>query len=339
MLFFRNDYGEGAHPKVLDALIKTNGESTVGYGEDNYTCEARELLKNELKCQSAEVYFISGGTQANLLMISSILRPHEAVLSANTGHINVHETGAIEATGHKILSLPSRDGKVCLDALKLELQRHTDHHMVKPRLLYLSNATELGSAYTKDELLTLRRFLNAHGLLLFIDGARLASALAVPESGLSLKDLPAIADAFSVGGTKNGALFGEALVIINPALQADFPYLMKQRGALLAKGRLLGVQFKALFEDGLFFEIGAHENEMALRLKTGLNALGFEFYIDSPTNQLFPILRRDQVEKLRKHCEFEVIEPRGEDAVIRFVTSWATSEKDVDSLIGVMRAL
>jgi threonine aldolase len=339
MLYFRNDYGEGAHPDVLRALADTNGASTGGYGEDPYTRAAQGAIRDAVGIEGVAVYFVTGGTQANLLAISSALRPHEAVLSADTGHINVHETGAIEATGHKVITVDAPDGKVSVDALQRAVERHADHHMVKPRLVYISDATELGTIYTKADLQALRAFLDARDLLLFIDGARLGAALTADGNDLTLPDLAALCDVFTIGGTKNGLLFGEAIVIPHPALRRDFPYLIKQRGALLAKGRLLGVQFGALFRDDLFYRIGRHENEMAAKLRRGLTSIGFSMYADSPTNQLFPIVTREQCEKLKEVCAFEQIEQLERDVVIRLVTSWATRAEDVDGLLAAMGKL
>lgn len=339
MIFFRNDYGQGAHEKVLEALIKTNREATVGYGEDAYCAAARALIRAEIGAPDADVYFIPGGTQTNLLMIGAALRPHEAVLSAATGHINVHETGAIEATGHKVLAIDTPDGKLTPALIDPVLRAHKDAHMVKPRMVYLSDATELGTIYTKAELEVIYAYCRAQRLYLFLDGARLGSALTAEPNDLTMADIARLTDCFYIGGTKNGALMGEALVITRPELKEDFPYHIKQRGALFAKGRLLGVQFQALFEDKLFYAIGRHENEMAARLKAGLTEAGYRFQADSPTNQLFPLVTEAELSRLREGYAFEVIDDTGALICIRFVTSWATTAEEVDALIGDMAAL
>lgn len=339
MYSFRNDYSEGAHPQILRALIDSNEKRTPGYGEDEYCDAARTLIRARIGRADAAVYFIPGGTQTNQLMISAALRPHEAVISARSGHINTHETGAIEATGHKVLAIEAPEGKLTPELIDRVCKEHADHHMVKPRMVYLSDATELGTIYQRDELDDISRFCRKRALWLFLDGARLGSALEAQGNDLTLSDIARMTDCFYIGGTKNGALFGEALVITRPELKADFPYLIKQRGALFAKGRLLGVQFKALFEGDLFFEIARHENEMAACLKRGLMELGVPLHVDTPTNQIFPVLQNEQVERLSERCVFEVIEPGAQSAVIRLVTSWATTAEDVEGLLTEFESL
>jgi len=333
MYSFRNDYSEGAHPNVLQALIDTNLTQTVGYGMDPFCKNARDTIRRLCNAPEADVHFLVGGTQANLIVIDSLLRPYEAVIAAHTGHVNVHETGAIEATGHKVCTAYAPDGKLTPALVESVLNAHSSEHMVLPRLVYVSDTTEIGTIYTKAELTALRRCCDAHNLFLFLDGARLGSALASPENDLTLPDLAALTDAFYIGGTKNGTLFGEALVMNAP--NDHFRWHMKQRGAMLAKGRLLGVQFEALLKDGLYVEIARHANEMAFRLRDGIAALGYPFPVPSPSNQQFPVLPNTVVQQLNsKGYEFE-IERIIDDThtCVRFVTSWATPESAVDTFL------
>ena len=297
MYSFRNDYSEGAHSKVLQALMETNLEQKVGYGLDPRCDTARETVRRLCDAPDAAVHFLVGGTQTNMLVIESLLQPYEAVISAHTGHVNVHETGAIEATGHKVCTAYAPDGKLTPELVESVVKGHSSEHMVLPRLVYISNTTEVGTIYRKAELEALRRCCDEHGLFLFLDGARLGSALTCPENDLTLADLAALTDAFYIGGTKNGALFGEALVMSAP--NEHFRWHIKQRGAMLAKGRLLGVQFQALLEDGLYFEIARHANELAYRLRDGIAALGYPFPVPSPSNQQFPVRPNSVVDKLK----------------------------------------
>ncbi|MEK4666816.1 threonine aldolase family protein [Niallia sp. FSL R7-0271] len=330
MYSFKNDYSEGAHPNILQALIETNLVQEAGYGEDSFTIQAVKVLKEKMGHADADIHLLSGGTQTNLTAISAFLRPHEAAIAATSGHIFVHETGAIEATGHKVVAIDTEDGKLTPAHIQQVLDEHTDEHMVKPKLVYISNSTEIGSIYLKSELEALKSFCDSHNLLLFLDGARLGSALCADGNDLQLSDLPHLVDAFYIGGTKNGALLGEALVIIRDSLKEDFRYHIKQKGALLAKGRLLGIQFLELFRDNLFFELAEHANNMASLLRTGLHKENIDFLIDSPTNQLFPILHNDQIKKLQDKYAFLVWEKTDADkSAIRLVTSWATKEEAV----------
>lgn len=333
MYSFRNDYSEGAHSKVLQALMETNLEQTVGYGLDPRCDAARETVRRLCDAPDAAVHFLVGGTQTNMLVIESLLQPYEAVISAHTGHVNVHETGAIEATGHKVCTAYAPDGKLTPELVESVVKGHSSEHMVLPRLVYISNTTEVGTIYRKAELEALRRCCDEHGLFLFLDGARLGSALTCPENDLTLADLAALTDAFYIGGTKNGALFGEALVMSAP--NEHFRWHIKQRGAMLAKGRLLGVQFQALLEDGLYFEIARHANELAYRLRDGIAALGYPFPVPSPSNQQFPVLPNSVVDKLKEMgYEFEIDHTEDEEhTCVRFVTSWATPESAVDTFL------
>ncbi|MFE8700846.1 threonine aldolase family protein [Cytobacillus sp. FJAT-54145] len=338
MYSFRNDYSEGAHPRILNALMETNLEQEAGYGADRFTREAVEFLKGKMGQADVDVHLLSGGTQTNLIAISAFLRPYEAAISASTGHIFTHETGAIEATGHKILSVETSDGKLTTAHIEGVLEAHTDEHMVKPRLVYISNSTEIGSIYYKNELEELSACCRENNLLLFMDGARLGSALCSEESDLSLSDLPKLVDAFYIGGTKNGALIGEALVICREALQEDFRFHMKQKGALLAKGRLLGIQFRELFRDDLFFELALHANKMAGLIRDEISSVGFKFLTHSPSNQIFPILPNSLIAKLEGKYGFYVWEKiNSEHSAIRLVTSWATKEEAVLAFIEDMK--
>jgi threonine aldolase len=330
MYSFKNDYGEGAHPRILNALMESNFEQEDGYGEDRYSLEAIELLKKRLGRTDVDIHFISGGTQTNLIAISAFLRPHEAAIAASSGHIVTHETGAIEATGHKVISVDTADGKLTPVHIKSVLAGHPDEHMVKPKLVYISNSTEIGSIYKKHELEQLSKVCQENHLILFMDGARLGSALSSSENDLELSDIPGLVDAFYVGGTKNGALVGEALVIVRHSLKEDFRYHIKQKGALLAKGRLMGIQFLELFKDNLFFDLAAHANRLADLLKEELSKAGLRFFSHSPSNQIFPILPNTLITELQKKYAFLIWEKVDEDqSAIRLVTSWATKEDKV----------
>lgn len=337
---FRNDYSEGAHPRLLQALAQASAEQNAGYGTDRHTARALALIRSAVAQAQAEVHLLVGGTQTNLTAIAAFLRPHQAVIAVEAGHIATHETGAIEATGHKVLTVPALHDKLTPALIQPLLDVHGNEHMVQPRLVYISNSTESGTIYSRAELEALSHFCRAHDLLLYLDGARLGAALTAEGNDLDLPTIAALTDAFYIGGTKNGALLGEALVIVTPALQADFRYLIKQRGALLAKGMLLGSQFATLFEDGLFFELAAHANAMAQRLRAGLLAAGAQFTSDSPTNQQFIAVSAQQATQLAQGYDFERWEVRADSSqVIRFVTSWATSAASVDRLCADFAAL
>lgn len=343
MFRFRNDYSQGAHPRVLEAVAACNLEGNDGYGADPHCARAAGLIRALCAAPDAAVHFFVGGTAANLTAIAAFLRPWECVLAPDTGHINVHEGGAAESTGHKILGLPTPDGKLRPRDLEPVLERCRDTAMVLPRMVYISDATEVGTVYSKAELAALSAFCRGHDLLLFLDGARLATGLTCEscedceDHALTLPDLAALTDAFYIGGTKNGALMGEAMVLANPELQAHFFRAMKQRGAVLAKGFLLGAQFEALLEDGLYWDLGRHANAMAQKLRAGLAAKGVEFLVDSPTNQLFPIFAKEQLPRLEELCSFEVWEDVDEGhTAVRFVTSFATSPEEVDGLVAAL---
>ena len=337
MLYFRNDYSQGACREVLDALMETNMIPTAGYGTDQFCAAAAETIRDLCEAPSAQVHFLVGGTQVNKTAIGAFLRPYEAVIAADTGHICVHETGAVEQNGHKILPLPTPDGKLRPEQIRETVERHCDEHMVLPRLVYISNTTEVGTVYRLAELDTLHDCCRELGLLLYCDGARLGSAMTVEGADTSFADYARLCDAFTIGGTKNGLLFGEALVLTNGALFPHFRHAMKQQGAILAKGRLLGVQFDAVLRGGAYLRLARHANAMADKLRRGLLDLGYRMAVDSPSNQLFPILTPAQEERLREVCAYE-IQSRDERGVcVRFVTSWATTEEDVDGLLAFLQ--
>ena len=334
MYSFNNDYSEGAHPKILEAMMKENLNQQTGYGLDTHCIHAAELIKKEIGRDDVDVHFLVGGTQTNLLVISAALRPYQAVISTHTGHINVHETGAIEATGHKVLAMESPDGKLSPALVQKALDAHTDEHMVQPKLVYISNSTETGTQYTKAELEALHHICRQNQLYLFMDGARMGSALTSEVNDLTLADIASLVDVFYIGGTKNAALFGEALIICAEALKPDFRFMIKQRGAMLAKGWLLGIQFEELFQNNLFFETAAHANEMTSRLRKALIDHGYTFASNSTTNQLFPILPDPLVEQLSKTFTFNIdSKPDATHTVIRLVTSWATTPESVEAFI------
>lgn len=331
---FKNDYSEGCHPDLLTALIQNNSSQEAGYGEDSYSLEAIKLIKEKCGNDDLAVHLVSGGTQANLIVIAAALRPYESVISAASGHIHVHETGAIEATGHKIQTVATKDGKLRPSDVQSILDKFEDEHTVKPRLVYISNSTEIGSIYNKKELIELSIYCKSNNLLLFLDGARLGSALTSTSNDLSLTDIANFTDVFYIGGTKNGALFGEAIVIKNEELKSHFRFHLKQRGALLAKGRALGLQFHELFKNDLFFELAHHANRMAAKLTSAISTQGYAFLTDPVSNQIFPILPNILIQKLSKSFEFYTWKKIDEHhSAIRLVTSWATEEEAVDAFI------
>lgn len=340
MISFKNDYSEGALPEIMEALVKSNLESTVGYGMDEYCALAAEKIKKRINCPTAQVHFLVGGTQANQTCISAFLRSYEAVIGVKTAHINVHETGAIEATGHKVVTVDGTDGKVTPQDIRKAVEYHSDEHMVKPKMVYISNSTEIGTIYYKKELEEISVCCKELGQYLYMDGARLGSALTAEGNDLSIEDIAKLTDALYIGGTKNGALFGEAVVLVNPELQREFRYSIKQHGGMLAKGRLLGIQFDRLFTDDLFFKAAAHANRMAMKLKKGLTECGVEFMADSVTNQQFPIFTNSQIEMLNREFLFEYNDKIDNNrTAIRFCTSWATKDEDVERLIEAVKAM
>lgn len=337
MIYFNNDYAEGCHPKVLEKLIATNMEQTPGYGEDAHCKAAADAIRRLCGNDTLAVHFLVGGTQTNLTVIDACLRPHQGALCAESGHINVHETGAVEATGHKVLGLPSADGKITAKQVRdYTLAHRADgafEHMVQPKVVYISNPSELGTLYSKAELKALSDTCRELGLYLFLDGARLGYGMMAKGNDLSFADLAELTDAFYIGGTKVGALFGEAVVISNPTIAEDFRYLIKQHGGMLAKGRLLGVQFEALMEDHLYLTISEHADKLADRIRDTLDNLGVKYLVPGITNQIFPILPDKLLSELAKEFVFTE-QCRVDEAhrAVRFCTSWATTEENVDAL-------
>ena len=344
MLYFNNDYAEGCHQSILDALVKTNMEQTLGYGEDDYCAAAREKIRKACGNDNLAVHFLVGGTQTNLTVIDAALRPHQGALCASSGHIHVHETGAVEATGHKVLTLPSTDGKITARQVEQAVLAHRAdgafEHIVQPKLVYISNPTELGTLYTKQELEELSAVCQKLGLYLFLDGARLGYGLMAKGNDLTMADIARLCDVFYIGGTKVGALFGEAVVIRNPSLAEDFRYIIKQHGGMLAKGRLLGIQFDTLFTDDLYYKISAHADAMADRLRDTLAEIGAPLLVPGTTNQVFAILPDTLLEELAKTVTFSEQE-RVSDThrAVRFCTSWATKTENVDTLCRKLKEL
>lgn len=340
-LHFASDYQEGAHPAVLGRLVETNAKQTPGYGTDAYCAEARRLIADACGCPEAEVFFLVGGTQANATVLDALLAPYQGVIAAASGHVSTHEAGAIEYGGHKVLQIPQEHGKVSADAVEACAAgwENDDNreHMVMPGVVYLSQPTEYGTLYTRRELEDIAAVCRVHDLKLYVDGARLAYALATPGNDVGLADLARLCDAFYIGGTKCGTLFGEAVVIPTPGTIPHFFTMIKQHGALLAKGRLLGVQFGALFCDGLYGRIGAGAIEQAGRIRAALAARGLDLRFDSPTNQVFVEVDDAVLEKLGAQVEYGFWEQAGPGrSIIRFATSWATQPSAVDALEDVL---
>ena len=343
MTMFNCDYLEGAHESILKKMMDSNMEQTVGYGEDPHCKAAAGIIRDMVGDERAYVQFLVGGTQTNMTILSYLLRPHEGVISADTGHIAVHESGAIEAQGHKVITLKNHDGKLRADEIKAYVKAYwaddTFEHMVKPKAVYISYATETGTLYSKDELKAISKVCRKYDMYLFLDGARLGYGLMSPASDMDIKDIYELTDVFYIGGTKQGALFGEAVVFNSRVDHKDFRYYIKQKGGMLAKGRLLGIQFEALLEKDemgrqLYFELATHADMLAMRLKQGISELGFELYCDSPTNQQFFIFPNKLLKKLSKKYTFSVQAPVGEDkTAVRICTSWATEEEAVEKLI------
>ena len=338
MIYFDSDYMVGAHPTVLERLVATNALHTVGYGRDQFTADAKNIILEACGLSHGDVFLLEGGTQANAVVIDRLLDHNDGVIATDTAHINVHEAGAIESNGHKILTLPNHDGKLSAEDIKNYIadfyRDDTHHYMVCPGMVYVSYPTELGTIYSRKELEDIQSVCREYDIPLYLDGARMAYGLAAPEADMSLKDIASICDVFYIGGTKCGALFGEAVVTKRPELLPRFVSLIKLHGATLAKGRLLGVQFATLFTDGLYEKIGKHAVDMAMKLKDGFRAKGYPLYIDSPTNQQFFILPNEKIDSLRAIASFELWGPRGNSHTpVRFVTDWATTETDIDTLL------
>ncbi len=337
MIYFNNDYSEGCHEAVLRRLIETNMEQSFGYGEDAHCRAAADKIRTLCGREDLMVQFLVGGTQTNMTVISAALRPHQGVLGAVSAHIHVHETGAVESTGHKVLALPSSDGKITAEQVAQAVRSHREdgafEHIVQPKMVYISNPTELGTLYTLAELEALSAVCREYGLFLFLDGARLGYGLMALGNDVTLADLARLCDVFYIGGTKVGALFGEAVVISNPVIAEDFRYIMKRHGGMLAKGRLLGVQFDALFTDDLYFKISAHADRLADKLRKTITDLGYDFLAPGVTNQVFPILPDALLAELGKTYTFSEQERVDENhRAVRFCTSWATKPEAVASL-------
>ena len=340
-ILFYDDYSEGGHPRIIEALAESNLVQESGYGNDNICLEAASLIKGRINNQNAEVHFVSGGTQANLICSAAMLRPHESILAAESAHINVHEAGAIEATGHKINTIKSEDGKITSEQIQEVLDSHKHgEHMVKPKCVFISNSTEEGMVYTKAEIEELSSYCKQRDLYFYLDGARIGSALVSKASDLSLEDVSKLTDMFYIGGTKNGALLGEAIVVNNPELQKEFRYHIKQRGGLLAKARIMGIQFRELFRDDLFFDLAKHANNMANLLASGIKDSGHELQNEPQSNMIMPILPRALIEKLNQKYGFYTWTPIDEErAAVRLVTSWATSEEVVEAFTSELKAI
>ncbi len=338
MIRFENDYSEGAYPGILERLMETNYAQTAGYGVDDFCESAKALIRKECNREDVDIHFLVGGTQTNTTVIASILRPYQGVLCADSGHINVHETGAIEATGHKVLAMCGTQGKITARQVEEAYMDHeTDgskEHIVKPGMVYISNPTEYGTLYTKEELEQLSETCGRLELPLFLDGARLGYGLMAENYDVTMEDIARLCDVFYIGGTKVGALFGEAVVICNKSLKKDFRYFIKQKGGMLAKGRLLGIQFQVLFEDGAYYKIAKEANRLAVKLADGFKRKGYEMMMESTTNQQFPILPNEDMKRLAMKYDFCFWE-RVDDghAAVRFCTSWATREEDVEQLL------
>lgn len=344
MIYFNSDYLEGAHPSIMVKMAETNMVQTVGYGEDEYCEAAREKIKTACQAPEADVHFLVGGTQTNTTVIAAILRPWQGVISAVSGHINCHEVGAIESTGHKVITLPTDNGKITAQQVADYVEWHKNdestEHIVQPGMVYISHPTEAGTLYTKAELTELYDTCRRYGLPLYIDGARLGYGLAAEESDMTLPEFARLCDVFYIGGTKVGALFGEAVVIMNESLKKDFRFIMKQRGGRLAKGRLLGIQFDALFTDDLYFEISRHAIEMAHQIRDIFVSAGYPLLFDSPTNQQYPIMPDAELAEIGKSFGYEYWERVDEThSGVRFCASWATTQENVDALREAVNAL
>lgn len=336
---FKNDYSEGAHPRILEALMQNNFQQEEGYSNDDFCKKAADAIRKEIKNNFSEIFFVSGGTQANLIVMAAALKPFESVIAANSGHISLHEAGAIEATGHKINIIESDDGKIKATEIEEIVLQHQDDppHMVVPKLVYISQSTELGTIYSKSEVDEISKICKKHNLYLYVDGARLGVALTSSKNDLSIEYLLARCDAICIGGAKNGALLGEAIVVNNKEISEYFKNHMKQRGALVGKSRIFGIQFLEFFKDGLYYETAKHANKMAEKLKNGIEKAGFGFLTESYTNQIFPIFPKEMIKTLEENFEFyHWKEVDKENLAIRLVTSWATKEEKVDKFLSYL---
>lgn len=344
MLYFHNDYNETCHPSIIEAMAASQKSQMVGYGEDIHCHRAADLIRQKCGREDLSVHFLVGGTQTNLTVIASALRPYQAVLTAQSGHINVHETGAIEATGHKVVVLPSSDGKLSAkqisDFAYAQVNCGEAEHIVQVKMVYISFPTETGTIYSLSELEQLRAVCDQYGFYLYVDGARLGYGLTAKGNDVTIKALARLCDVFYIGGTKVGAMFGEAVVISNPSIAEDFRYMMKQRGGMLAKGWLLGIQFETLFKDDLYFTISRHANELAEKIRSILLLLGYPLFVQCPTNQVFAVIPNSVLEKLKESVMFQIWETVDEShTVVRFCTSWATARENVDILCQALKNL
>ena len=336
MYRFTNDYSEGCHPRILEAIAKMNLEGNFGYSTDPHCAHAEQMIKDLCRAPQAKVHFLSGGTQVNLISVCAFLRPHQAVIATRLGHPCVHETGALEGTGHKVIAVPCEsDAKLTPEAILGCPDLQNFEHGVQPAMVYISNTTEMGAVYTGEELADISRVCRELGLYLYLDGARLGSALV--SGGASMEETARYCDAFTIGGTKNGALYGEALVICNPVLQKDFRWVLKNRGGMMAKGFLMGVEYETFFEDGLYVELARHARELAVQLRDGMKKMGVEFLCESPSNQQFPILPDAALRALEGEFHWEVIEKVSDTMTgIRLVTGFATKQEAVDAWLAAL---
>lgn len=339
MINLRNDYCYIAHPRIIEKMNKLSSETFVGYGLDECSVRAKKLILDLVDNPESDIHFLVGGTITNKVLISHILKPYEAVISADTGHINVHETGTIEQSGHKVLTMPNRNAKVYKEGIISLVNSHTDEHMVKPKMVYISQSTEYGTIYSFEELQEISNVCKELGLYFFIDGARLGSALMSKGNNITLKDFGKLCDAFYIGGTKNGAMLGEALIINNPKLNVEIRYSIKHLGGMYAKGFIAGIQFETLFEDGLFFEIAKKENELADLLREELVNIGLELFNDSPTNQVFVVFEKEAAKKIKEKIMCEVFEDYGNKECLRFVTHYNLEKKDIISAINIIKSI
>lgn len=346
MRYFQNDYNAACHPRVLEKLCACQGEKLEGYGTDTCCDRAAQLIKGACHTQDIDIHFLTGGTQTNLTVIAAALRPYQAVVAPKSGHINEHETGAVEATGHKVICIDSDDGKITADQIETVAAGHyfskgpSSEHMAQPKMVYISVPTEFGTVYSLNELEAISRVCKKYDMYLYADGARLGYALTAEGNDVTLPDLTRLCDAFYIGGTKLGTMFGEALVISNVQLAQDFRYMIKQRGGMLAKGWLLGIQFEAMFEDGLYFRAAAKANQMADRLRNAILAAGYPLPVASNTNQVFTVLPVSVLAKLGTEFAYsDWMEIDKDHRMVRFCTSWSTSEEDLDALCAALREL
>lgn len=332
---FRNDYSEIGAPEVLEALLNAQNESNAGYGLDKHSLRAKNMILKEFGLSETEsdVHFLAGGTQTNIVVLSYFLRPYEAVIACDTGHINTHETGAIEGSGHKVLTCPNEDGKLTPEAIEKEFSLHTDEHLTKPKMVYISDSTETGTVYTKAELKALRKVCDSHNLLLFLDGARLGVALTAPGNDVTPQDIGSLCDVFYVGGTKNGALYGEALVIRDKKNAPDFRYHIKNRLAMLAKGFVLGIEFETLFTDGLYFRLAKHSNDMAALIREGLSKKKIPVVGSALSNQIFIRVSEEKAHFLTEKYGLELWTDEGTEKILRIVTSFATKEDEIRAFL------